>query len=205
MTNLKGYISKACTCCILVLFLAIFPLTESEGNRLSLGESQDIINTDSSPCSVDFYGKWRVIGFLPNALSITGVLQPYKYQLIACDALGKELEYQFDYYRFEETVYNNITYHIQTITLSDNEVSEYLQLISSLNLLTDPAGETTPYFADEKGLHSVCLIYIEGVANEYLPRVHSKEDDPATVAIEFILIDKNTIYCTISGLLCKKM
>ena len=61
-------------------------------------------------CSIDFFGTWKVIAFMPNALKVMGVLQTHKYLSIARDALGAEIEYQFDYYMFNGLKYYDFEY-----------------------------------------------------------------------------------------------
>jgi hypothetical protein len=194
-------------CSIAILFCALLcsctPATGGDippvAGKVTTTETAVIID-----CPVDFFGTWKVIDFLPKAFTVMGVLQSHKYQLIAHDVLGKEIEFQSNFYKFEDLIFSDIVYQVQAIAPHDYEEFELLHLLNQINQLNYSDEELIQYTVNDVASDTLYMVFVKGVEDEIWSEEYTEEKMLAITTTEFVIINSKYIYHTISGLLCER-
>ena len=160
-----------------------------------------IFMAQSEASHPDFYGTWEVVGFYPNRLIIMGVLTSLRHINMARDALDLEIEFQPDYYRFDELVFSDIEYRIVDMMLFDITESLYeddglLFLLNQINQIEGKDEEVLTaddYFSDG--------LYVVWVKGDIWPDEYDEKRMLAETTAEFVIINDNYIFHASSGLL----
>ena len=194
---------------ICTLFLLSLSVSASEGVPPSDVVEEALIDTEEIlDCPIDIFGTWEVVDFMPNAFQIMGILQSYKYQSMALDALNKKIEFQPEFYRFEDSIFKDIEYQIQIVSSDCFSQAEFQYLLSLINQTdySDTGFEQNIESAEATVTNDkLFVIFAKGVEDSIWSGEHSEEELLATTTTEFVLIGDDYIYHIMSGLLCKRV
>jgi hypothetical protein len=158
----------------------------------------------SSDYLTDFFGTWKAVDYLPNVFLPTGVLQPFKYLSIARDVLGKEIEFQAEFYRFDKYIFDDIEYQINAILPDDYEKSEFLYILNHIEQLNGIDGQVTLFSENDIVFDTLHTVYIKGIEDENWPD-YDEDIMLALLTTEFVVLNERYIYHLLSGLICERI
>jgi hypothetical protein len=167
----------------------------------------DLSQKDSFDENATFYGKWKVVEYIPDLLVIKGILPSYKHLYIAQDMVGKEVEYNPCFYRVDDMIFDNITYIIEVVSPDDYSEDDLSAVIDKINLLTNS------YESSEKSLeyeyflqNPLHIVFADRDYDEVGKSAKKDEsEDIAGIAEDFLIKNEDYILQYLTGLLCQKI
>ena len=186
------------------------PALEHPAPPLSFEEDDEI--NELFDCPIDIYGTWKIVYLFPDELLIAGSLHAYKHKIMGLYSLGKEVEYHPDYYRFDQTYFNDIEYHFDTVLPREQaedgfayESSEYINLLNRINQ-ENHSDDPLPMITDEDVvIDYLYFISISGAYEEIESSEFDEDKMDAEIMMSFVVINEDYIYSTVSGVLCQRV
>ena len=159
--------------------------------------------------NIDFWGTWEVIEEIPEILVTLGIPPKYGFTFRPLDAIGKEIEYNQEFYRFDGKIFVDITYTVENVSPLESLYS-HLSFVRERVMTLDVSDKTRAVWSEGSAVYEKSLyeVYVEGIEFKSGKEVGEEEREEERLVItgmSFIIIDDNYILLYPSGLLCRRI